>query len=611
MKRTLYIITLTLYLTALMALGRLAFLVYNRDVEFFTLRDVLECEWHALPFDLSVVAVMVIPVWLLTALTLKWHKMPLRWVAGPYLAVVVFASSCITAGTLIMYENWKFLLDASVFSYMSSPGNAGASASLWYIVSRLGLGLSCAVLFSVVAVLMTPSRIVQQKAKVKPLSPTSRWTFVFMGVLLAVMVWGINGRRADEHSAFYSDKLLLSHAAVNPVGHMACSILLYQKDFSEQFRYDDEQSCRQRCESLFPSMGSADSTLTILSVKRPNVLTIQLESFGAPFVEALGGAEGVAPEISEWMRRSVWFANAYAASFRTDRGTVCALNGFPPFPTRSPLLEDSVIGSLPSIAKTLKGLGYSTDYIYGGNALYMNKGEYLCATGYDKVWDIDDLDVPSEVRTGWGANDSVALERTLALVGERNASGKPYYIGMQTIDSHEPFDVPYHRLDNKVYNAFAYTDHCVGHFLNELSKTEAWKNLVVVIFADHGHTYNTTYADAELFHMPLFFTGGAIKESKRIDVLTSQSDIAATLFAQMGIDHAQFPWSRNVLSSSYSHQFVYANYPSGVLLRDASGTTIYDISADATITADPTEGNEQRINDIKTLLQGSYGGVRF
>ena len=47
MKRTLYIITLTLYLTALMALGRLAFLVYNRDVEFFTLRDVRECEWHA------------------------------------------------------------------------------------------------------------------------------------------------------------------------------------------------------------------------------------------------------------------------------------------------------------------------------------------------------------------------------------------------------------------------------------------------------------------------------------------------------------------------------------------------------------------------------------
>ena len=82
MKRTLYIITLTLYLTALMALGRLAFLVYNRDVEFFTLRDVLECEWHALPFDLSVVAVMVIPVWLLTALTLKcagWRDHISRW----------------------------------------------------------------------------------------------------------------------------------------------------------------------------------------------------------------------------------------------------------------------------------------------------------------------------------------------------------------------------------------------------------------------------------------------------------------------------------------------------------------------------------------------------
>ena len=606
MKRTFYIIALTLYLYALMALGHLAFLVYNRDVEFFTLTDVMECEWHALPLDLSVVAMIILPVWLVTTLTFRWPKMPLRWVVGPYLAVVVFACACITAGTLIMYENWKFLLDASIFSYMSSPGNAGASASWWYIVSRLGLGLSCAVLFAVLSVLITPKRIVPVNVKAKSLPPKRVGAYLVAGMVLAAMIWGINGRRADEHSAFYSDRLLLSHAATNPVGHMVYSVLLYQKDFDQQFRYMEDEACRERIGQLFPTTDNADSTLTVLSTRRPNVLTIQLESFGAPFVEALGGAKGVAPEISEWMKRGVWFSNAYASSFRTDRGTVCALNGFPPYPTRSMLLEDSVIHSLPSIAKTLSSLGYSTDYIYGGNAVFMNKGEYLSATGYEKVWDIDDLDVPAEVLTGWGANDSVALARTLSLVKSKYESGKPFYIGMQTIDSHEPFDVPYHRLDNKVYNAFAYTDHCVGHFLDELSKTEAWKDLVIVVFADHGHTYNTTYADAELFHMPLFFTGGAIKEARRIDVLTSQSDIAATLLAQMGIGHAQFPWSRNVLSTSYSHQLVYANYPSGVLLRDASGTTIYDISADATIMSEPVEGNEQRINDIKTLLQASY-----
>ena len=418
--------------------------------------------------------------------------------------------------------------------------------------------------------------------------------------------WGINGRRATEEEAFYSDNLLISHATVNPVRHICSSVVLYSKRYPNQFHFTDEAECQRRLSELYPT-DTEDVTDSLFTTDRPNILTIQLESFGAPFIEALGGVRGVAPEISTWMKRGVWFSHAYAGSFRTDRGTVCALSGCPPYPTTSLMMDDNRLDALPSIARTLTEKGYSADYIYGSNAQHMNKEKYLLATGYQKVWDIDDLNIPDDKLTGWGASDSMALARMLELIQTKYKSGKPFYIGMQTIDSHEPFAVPYHRLKNKVHNAFGYTDHCMGQFLSRLSRTKAWSNLIVIVYADHGHTYNTTLANPEFFHMPLFMVGGAIRKAQKIDVLTAQSDIPATLLSQMGIPHSKdFPWSRNVLSRNYTHPFVYSNYPSGAMFIDDSGVTIYSISGERVITSRPDSGTEKRVQAIRTLLQGTY-----
>ena len=159
MKRTLYILALTTLLLLATILGKVEFLAYNRDIMFFTLEEMMQVLWHGLPLDMSTVAMAVLPVWLITLLTLKWPSMPLRWIVGPYLGIVVFLMSCATGATIIMYENWKFLLDASIFSYMSSPGNATASASVYYIVTRIGLILLSSLLLSFLAVIITPKRI--------------------------------------------------------------------------------------------------------------------------------------------------------------------------------------------------------------------------------------------------------------------------------------------------------------------------------------------------------------------------------------------------------------------------------------------------------------------
>ena len=598
-------------------LGKVEFLAYNRDIMFFTMSELMQVLWHGLPLDISTVAMAVLPVWFITLLTVKWPSMPLRWIVGPYIGIVTFLMGCVTGATIIMYENWKFLLDASIFSYMSSPGNATASASVYYIVTRIGLILLSSILLSFLSVAITPKSIVPRKSRYggsgrrQQHAPQRHTTaYLLTGLLLCFMLWGVNGRRADERSAFHSEKIMLNHAAINPVGHMVRSLWTYSKDFNEQFRLMPEDECNTIFAQIFPT-DTEDITDTLLRTRRPDILTIQLESMGAPFIESLGGAKNVAPELCQWMTRGVNFTNAWATSFRTDRGTVSALSGYVSYPTTSLMMTDSCLPLLPSLAKTLKGYGYTADYMYSGNSNHMNKRKYMEAVGF-RMWDIEDIDVAPEERDVWGANDSIAMNRMLGLIqrtNQENGAEKPFFWACQTISSHEPWEVPYQRLDNKVHNAFAYTDHCVGQFLDSLSRTPVWDNLLVVIYADHGHTYGLTFDNPEFFHMPLFFIGGAVSKVRTYDTIIAQNDMVATILSQMGIPHnKEFPWSRNVFSRNYTYPFAYCNYPAGALFVDGSGKTMMDVQS-GYIMADEPEPSGERLKHLQVMLQKTYDTI--
>lgn len=616
MKRTLYILSLTTLLLVATIIGKVEFLAYNRDIMFFTMSELMQVLWHGLPLDISTVAMAVLPVWFITLLTVKWPSMPLRRIVGPYIGIVTFLMGCVTGATIIMYENWKFLLDASIFSYMSSPGNATASASVYYIVTRIGLILLSSILLSFLSVAITPKSIVPRKSRYggggrrQQHAPQHHTAYLLTGLLLCFMLWGVNGRRADERSAFHSEKIMLNHAAINPVGHMVRSLWTYSKDFNEQFRLMPEDECNTIFAQIFPT-DTEDITDTLLRTRRPDILTIQLESMGAPFIESLGGAKNVAPELCQWMTRGVNFTNAWATSFRTDRGTVSALSGYVSYPTTSLMMTDSCLPLLPSLAKTLKGYGYTADYMYSGNSNHMNKRKYMEAVGF-RMWDIEDIDVAPEERDVWGANDSIAMNRMLGLIQrtkQENGAEKPFFWACQTISSHEPWEVPYQRLDNKVHNAFAYTDHCVGQFLDSLSRTPVWDNLLVVVYADHGHTYGLTFDNPEFFHMPLFFIGGAVSKVRTYDTIIAQNDMVATILSQMDIPHnEEFPWSRNVFSRNYTYPFAYCNYPAGALFVDGSGKTMMDVQS-GYIMADEPEPSGERLKHLQVMLQKTYDTI--
>ena len=599
MKRVLYIFRFVMFLTIISLVGKVAFMLYNAG-EHCTLQNIFSVLWEGLSLDLSIAALLTLPIWVATAFSLRYPKMPLRNILLPYLILAVLYVVLVTAGDIVMYHHWKFKLDACIFNYMSSPGSAGASASVIYIVTCISSALIAIVGSVIIAIRMTPKRILEEGRGV------NRTNFLATGALLGFTVWGITGQRSSEASVFEFEPIVLNHAAVNTAGHMLHSLWIYQQASDKQFRSMGDEACDALMQDLYPEQMD-DITDTLLTTTRPNVLTIQLESFGASFVETLGGVEGVTPELCRWMKQGVNFTNAWSNSFRTDRGTVSALSGYLSYPTYSLMMEDDCLGNFPSLASTLAAIGYTTDYLYGGNSENMNKRKYLLSSGFQRVWDISNINVPQEERDAWGANDSISFQRLYSLLTARKDTN--WYFAYQSISSHEPWNVPYQKLGNEVYNAFAYTDHCLGNFLDSLSKTPLWENLVVIIFADHGSMYQLDYQHPMFFRMPLLMVGGAIKEPKSFGMFINQSDIVGTLLGQMQISRKDYPWSRNVLSKNYTHPFVYSTYPSGMLFADSSGVAMMDLHSGCVVYSDGQD-DDSRVLRTKAILQRSYDKLK-
>lgn len=598
MSRILYLLRLWLSLLLLFALGKMVFLMYNADVSPFGCADAWQVWWHGLTMDISTAGYVTALPLLLALVSLWWRNLPLRWVLWPYLTVVAVLLAVIIGGDTVLYEFWKFKLNAAIFGYMQNPEGATSSVSPLFIITRVGGILLLAVLAGWLLLRRTPVHFPAVRRRL-----VHTVLLVLCGGALFVGIrGGVQQGVMNVGVAYYSPSLFLNHAAVNPAFSLLSS-LSKTKDFGGQFNWQDDKSLARSFEGLYPGE-TEDIQDTLLRVKRPNVLVVLMESFGSKFVHELGGLPDVAPGMSRLIPQSIFWTRFYSNSFRTDRGTVSAFSGWVSYPTVSLMRLPEKLNHLPSLARSLQREGYHTGYLYGGDITIMNKKGYLVATGYRQFTSAADFPKRETSESKWGANDSVTARRTYEMIAGGQMP-EPWHMTFQTLSSHEPFEVPYHRLSDKKLNAFAFTDHCVTTLIDSLRNTPQWDNLLVILIPDHGFLYDLTYESPEFFHAPMLWLGGAIREPRRMEVLMNQSDLAATLLSQMGISHTDFPWSRNVLSRNYRYPFAYSSFPSGILFADSTGVSVFDITSRKPITEQPAPSPD-RIHKAKTILQMSY-----
>ena len=134
-----------------------------------------------------------------------------------------------------------------------------------------------------------------------------------------------------------------------------------------------------------------------------------------------------------------------------------------------------------------------------------------------------------------------------------------------------------------------YLDHCIGQFVARLKSSPVWDNLLLIITSDHGISYppGINEANPDRNRIPVVWVGGAVRQPRRIETLCNQSDIAATLLGQLGLQHSNFTFSRDVMSSSYTAPSAIHTFSGGITYIDTLGYVVEDLRAKKIISSSP------------------------
>jgi phosphoglycerol transferase MdoB-like AlkP superfamily enzyme len=603
-QRILFILRYYVTLLALFVPARLLFMAVNADKSYPAI-DYLNVAWQGLQLDVAIAGYLTALPLLLCIVSI-FVKLPIGKIVQPYNVVAAIAIALAFIADASLYPFWGFKLDSTFLLYIDSPENAFASVSIGYLLVRFAMTVAAVTLVSLTLYRITPEKFNPCKGKI-----LTTLTHLFIGGLIFL---GIRGGLSESTNnvgrVYFSDEQFLNHSAVNPIFSFLYSLGKMQ-DFSEAYNYFDEAQRSQ----LFDSLYTTDSQITdtLLNTTRPNIMTIIFEGMSAVFVEALDGARPVATNLSALCDEGVLFTECYANSFRTDRGLVCLLSGYPSFPQISVMKSPVKSQSLPAIAGSLAAAGYDNTFFYGGDINFTNMKSYLYSGGYNKLYADSDFPLAAQKTHRWGVNDDILFDSLYTLVG-RQPHDKPWHITCLTLSSHEPWTVPHNSIpDDEIANAFAYTDSCFGQFIGKLKESPLWDNLLIVCVPDHAvvrYPRGTEQTDRSRNRIPLLLIGGAVKKPGRIGTLCNQTDIAATLLAQLQLPTEEYRFSRNVLSPSYKYPFAYHSYNNGISFIDSTGFSVLDLDSKSILKEEPADSDHKRLDRAKAILQSTYNDYK-
>lgn len=600
-KRIAYISLYFFTVLLIFILQKPLFMLYNGSIEKgFGFADYMQVMVHGASLDAATAGYLTAFPFLLVLISIWFRKFPLKKILYGYYILAAALISIIFVVDMALYTFWGFKLDASVFLYIDSPKEALASVSVGFILLRVLAILLLIALNSWVLLKITPSVLTATRKRIAG----TAGMLLLGGVLFIIIRGGVTESTSNIGQVYFSNEPFLNHSAVNPDFSLLSSMGKSQ-DFASEFNFFDEEKRAALFDGLYPTT-DGDSIIQVLNTKRPNILIILMEGFGGAFVEPLGGLPDVTPHFNRLSKEGIFFTNCYANSFRTDRGTVCTFSGYLGLPTASVMKIPAKSRTLPAIAEGLSKAGYKTDFLYGGDINFTNMKSYLLSTGYQRLTANTDFSLAEQTSNAWGVNDDITFEYLYNQLRNRKEEG-PWHTAFLTLSSHEPFEVPYHRLEGKIPNAFAYTDECLGKFVDRLKQTPAWKDLLVICLPDHGFYYPREGSNAmpRFYHIPLLWLGGAVKQPMQVDKIMNQTDLAATLLGQLGLEHTAFTFSRNVLGSDYKYPFAFYSFNNGFSFRDSTGVTVFDNNS-GSILFDEPEADESRLDKGKAILQTVY-----
>lgn len=613
-KSLLFFVRFFIFWLLYFAIDRFIFIfIFHKKLRSIPLSEKLATFYHALRLDFSMAAyIAVIPLlvysfWYFT----KRETVSFSWVKK-YNIVLLSLFSLISVINFNIYREWGSKVNSRAIEFAIRTPNeslaSGASSPIFLTLSVL--------LILILVGLYLNFKLIPKKIEFIPTPIAAKFAIIVLtlGFNFLLIRGGVGTAPNSQSMAFFSNHQILNHAALNTEWNLTSSILASNTVKSNPYQYFEKQEAAKEVANLFSV--AKDTTISILKTDRPNVVIFILESFTADLTKTLGDADGITPNLDSAAKNGILFSQVYATGNRTDKGLIGSLTGFPTLAIGSVVKWPEKMQRIPAISQKLFQNGYSTSFYYGGESEFDNYKAFVLAHNYERLVDRNSFD-KKDMNSKWGAYDGTVFQRQLT---DANATKQPFFSSILSLTNHEPFELPgkhkFGTLDNaqQFKSTAFYTDSCIGSYLKEAKKHAWYTNTLFIFVADHGHLLPK--GDHEIFepqryHIPLIFYGDVIKDEfkgRAFSETGSQQDIAATLLAQLKINHKDFKWSKNLLNP-YTKHFAYFSWDNGLGFIDNGHAVTFDnIGKSILYNSNPKDAKQttQILKSGKSYLQTVY-----
>ena len=568
------------------------FLVYQySETSSLEIADYWMIFWKGLRMDLSFGGYIMMLSGIILALGVF---LPSAWVKRIFSGLtflLLLICSLVVVGDLELFKNWGYHMDATPLLYLKTPGDALASTPTWLILLLIAL---CVVLVCVFYIFY--QRKISPELKISDGKMWHAVVYLLLGGAMVIPVrGGFNVAPMNVSFVFFNNKnMYANQAAINPVWNFLYEVMHVDK-LKGDFHYMTDERAEYLVDSLYRQEGVYPK---LLKVERPNVVVLLLETFTL-------NAWNDMPNLQRLAKEGVFFSNIYATGNRSDRGMLGVISAFPAHPKVSMLKYPNKTYNHPRFPVDFEAAGYSTQFYYTGDINFGGFRSYVTMSFQQMVTENDFSGEAIEQRFKWGVHDGYMFER---LHDDLLQAKQPFMYMAFTLSSHEPFTVPMETKipgedsGSKLRNAIAYTDQCLGDFFERVKASGLWDNTLFVLIADHGtrHIGQLQPHVPEAYRIPMVFTGGVLNvRDTVVDKIGSQTDMVATLYAQLGMDASAFRYSKNLLDAS-SIPFAFYAFGNAAAIINEEGACIYDLRTKKNIGSNQ---NPNTLELVKAYLQ--------
>ena len=343
-----------------------------------------------------------------------------------------------------------------------------------------------------------------------------------------------------------------------------------------------------------------------------NVVLIIMESWGAETTGVMTGEKkSPTPAFDELSKNGILFDNFYANGTRSIHGNLALMAGIPPLKNLAMLETSLVTTSVTSIPAILKKRNYHSYYVYAAKDGSLGILPFMRQLGMDRTFaETDFRDSDKHYDGTWGMWDEEMFSQTVDFL---NTSPVPFFMGIFTLSSHEPYALPDPKFnvfgeasdEQRWKNLIYYSDYALGKFFEKASKQPWFANTIFIITGDHnGKLKKETYDS----RVPLLILGTDVTPGIN-STLGSQVDVMPTILDLLGSDQP-FAAAGKSLFGNTPVRFAYFDLYHDYWRQDDQILTAVDFSPkelrtrnpDGTISQSDVSTNPQKTEELRTNL---------